>query len=196
VPHFVAFDRLVGVSGPERAASFEAFAREHGRSLFGTAYLLCEDAASAEELVQDALVASFEQWDRVARAQSPVAYVRRSLVNRFVSAHRGPRSRVVLMGEMPEHALVRDIADMAVSREAARALLATLSARPRAVLVLKYLYDWPDVAIATAIGCRQATVRSMTRRSLIALRHVASSDIASAGAAQSDASIVRRSTDG
>lgn len=192
----MAFDRLVGVEDRECLASFEAFAREHARSLFGTAYVLCHDVGSAEELVQDTLVASLAGWERVRRARSPVAYVRRSLVHRFVDTHRGPSGRTVPMIEVPERTPVRDIADQAVAREAVRALLATLSARPRAALVLKYLYDWPDEAVAEAIGCRVATVRSMTRRALRTLRESTLYDVegdpAAAEAARPDPIARRR----
>jgi RNA polymerase sigma-70 factor (sigma-E family) len=169
-------DRLADVEEQASMAAFEDFAREHARSLFGTAYLLCGDPDRAAELVQEALVAALSHWDRVNRASSPIAYVRRSLVNRFVDAHRGPRSRVIAMADIPETTPVRDIADAAVAHEAVRALLSILPARPRAVVVLKYLYDWPDHAIADAINSRVATVRSITRRTLAALRDAAGTD--------------------
>jgi RNA polymerase sigma-70 factor (sigma-E family) len=157
-------------------APFEAFVREHARSLFGTALLLCGDAGTAEDLVQDALAKSFERWDVVAGARSPVAYVRRMLVHRFIDTRRGPRGRVMLFGEIPDTAIDVDLGDAAAAKHAVQQLLAVLDERPRAALVLKYLYDWPDDQIAVAIGCRKATVRSLTRRALLTLRDIALAD--------------------
>jgi RNA polymerase sigma-70 factor (sigma-E family) len=171
LPHLVVSVRLVDVEGAEQDyPSFESFVRAHARSLFGTAYLLCGDVGSAEDLVQEALARSFDRWDVVAAARSPVGYVRRILVNRFIDTTRGPRGRVMVVGEVPDTAGGADLADAVVAKDAVRRLLATLEDRQRAVLVLKYLYDWPDDQIADAISCRIATVRSLSRRALLRLR--------------------------
>ena len=61
--------------------------------MLGTAYLLTRDRQAAEELVQDTLVALYPQWAKVAEAQSPIAYVRRSLINRYLNQQRRPRHR-------------------------------------------------------------------------------------------------------
>ena len=52
-------------------------------------------------------------------------------------------------------------------------LFAALEALPdkqRSVLVLRYWADWDEAAIADALGCRRATVRSHARRGLAHLR--------------------------
>ena len=48
--------------------------------------------------------------------------------------------------------------------EHALALLAPLPPRQRAALTLRYVHDLPDAAIARALGCRPATVRSLLHR--------------------------------
>ena len=77
------------------------------------------------------------------------------------------------MADVPEMPFMRDSADAVVAREAVRALLARLPPRPRGVVVLKYLSDWPDTDIAKVIGVRVATVRSIARRALTSLRESA-----------------------
>ena len=52
----------------------------------------------------------------------------------------------------------------------ALALLAPLPPRQRAALTLRYVHDLPDDAIARALGCRPATVRSLLSRGREALR--------------------------
>jgi RNA polymerase sigma factor (sigma-70 family) len=50
--------------------------------------------------------------------------------------------------------------------------LAALPERQRAVLVLRYYLDLPDGEIASALGCREGTVRSLATRAFAALRPV------------------------
>lgn len=47
----------------------------------------------AEELVQDTLVHLYSLWPRVAAADSQPAYVRRTVVNRFIIKRRSPAFR-------------------------------------------------------------------------------------------------------
>ena len=48
--------------------------------------------------------------------------------------------------------------------------LHTLPERQRAVLVLRYYLGVSDHEIAALLGCREATVRSLARRGLAAMR--------------------------
>jgi RNA polymerase sigma-70 factor (sigma-E family) len=150
--------------------AFAAFVRQHGRSLFGTAYLLTGDGGRAEDLVQDTLARLYPRWERVSAAQAPLAYVRRAVVNRFVSGQRRPSAREVALAELPERAAPGDLADGVTDRGMLAQLLRTLPERQRAALVLRYFHDLPDNDIAAALGCRAGTVRSLLSRGLEALR--------------------------
>ena len=55
-------------------------------------------------------------------------------------------------------------------------VLAGLPARQRAALTLRYVHDLPDEAIAKALGCRPATVRSLLSRGREALRETLETD--------------------
>jgi len=48
--------------------------------------------------------------------------------------------------------------------------LAALPWRQQTALVLRFQVDLSDADIATALGCRQSTVRSIIRRALASLR--------------------------
>lgn len=86
-------DRLVGMDPID--SEYAAFVELHARSLFGTAYLLCGDSTSAEDLVQDALVATFERWPTIGETANPLGYVRRMLVTASSTA---PAVRVAASG--------------------------------------------------------------------------------------------------
>lgn len=150
--------------------TFERFVREHTDTLYRTAFLLAGNRHDAEDLLQDTLVRLYPKWDRVTAADKPIAYVQRSLANRAVSRFRSPERRAESRWELPERWDASDVAEnVAVSRTVWQ-LLGTLSARQRAALVLRYFHDLPEPEVATALGCRPATVRSLVSRGVAAMR--------------------------
>ena len=151
-------------------AAFAAFVRAHSRSLFGTAYLLTGSGAEAEELLQDTLAALYPKWERVMGAESPVAYARRALTNRFVSGTRRPAYRDVAYWQLSDAAAPGDVADAIADRRWLWQLLGGLPERQRAALVLRYFHQFTDDEIATHLECRAGTVRSLISRGLAAMR--------------------------
>jgi RNA polymerase sigma-70 factor (sigma-E family) len=147
----------------------DQFVRAHAAELLRAAMLLTGSQSRAEDLVQDTLTRLLPKWHRVSQAQSPLAYVRRSLVNRYLSQRRLMSSRDVLVWDVPE-AAGRDVADDVVVKKAVEQLLAALPVRQRAAVVLRYYEDLPDAEIAAILSCRVATVRSMVSRALGVLR--------------------------
>jgi RNA polymerase sigma-70 factor (sigma-E family) len=164
----------VGTAGEQRvgvaAADFDAFVRQHTAALLRTAFLLTGNHHAAEELLQDTFVHLYPQWSRVHSADSPVAYVRRTLTNRFVSSRRTRASRDLAVWELPDGWDGEDLAESIATRRATWQLLARLPDRQRAAVVLRYVNDLPDDEIAAILGCRPATVRSLLSRGLAALR--------------------------
>jgi RNA polymerase sigma-70 factor (sigma-E family) len=160
--------------GTER--EFAEFVRARTGDLLRTAYLLTGNAVAAEELVQDTLVRLYPKWDRVAAADVPLAYVRRSLTNAFVTGTRRPSAREVSVATPPErfdeHDPYRRLGDI----DELWSLLVTLPERQRAALVLRYFHDLPDDEIAAALGARPGTVRSLISRGLANLRDTAAAD--------------------
>jgi RNA polymerase sigma-70 factor (sigma-E family) len=150
---------------------FAEFVKARGGSLFRTAFLLTSNTHGAEELVQDTLALLYPKWDRAAQADAPLAYVRRALVNRFVSGQRRPAARDIAMWELPDRPdPAADQAGLVTDRMLLWQLLATLPQRQRAALVMRYFHDLPDDEIAAALGCRHATVRSLISRGVAAMR--------------------------
>ena len=146
---------------------FADFVRAHTAALLRTATLLTRSPVAAEELVQDTLAHLFPRWGAVRAAASPIAYVRRSLVNRHLSSQR----RVRPVTELPD--LVDPDADFARrldDRDELRRLLDGLATRQRTALVLRYFHDLDDAGVADAMGCRVGTVRSLISRALATLR--------------------------
>jgi RNA polymerase sigma-70 factor (sigma-E family) len=133
-----------------------------------TAYLLCGDWHTADDLVSTALVKLLRHWRRVAQMDNIDAYARRVLLRAWLDERRRPWRRERVHAEVPEPASgpESDVTD----RLAVLALLAELPARRRAVLVLRYFCDLSVEETAEALGCTAGTVKSQTARGLDALR--------------------------
>ena len=155
------------MAGP---AEFSVFVRVHSTALLRSAYPLTGDRLEAEELVQDTLVRLYPNWERVVAADVPLAYVRRSLTNNFLNARRRRSANDLLFAEPPEQPYELDLGSRLSDRQLVRRLLDGLPARQRAVLVLRFFEDLEDTEIASIIGCRRGTVRSIISRGLQQLR--------------------------
>jgi RNA polymerase sigma-70 factor (sigma-E family) len=150
--------------------AFERFVRDHTATLFGTAVLLTGDRYLAEELLQETLTRLYPKWASVTRAEAPVAYVRRAVVNRFVSMRRSPQTRAESRWDLPDGWDGSDLGDRVTTSRTVWQLLGTLPDRQRAALVLRYFQDLPEREVAAALGCRPASVRSLVSRGLAAMR--------------------------
>ena len=80
--------------------SIEDFIDRSSRPLLRTAWLLTGNWASAEDLVQTALLQSWRHWDSI-RSEPPELYVRRVLLNTFLTGQRRRWSRERPVAELP-----------------------------------------------------------------------------------------------
>ena len=146
-------------------ATFDTFARARMPALLRFGHVLTGDPHRAADLVQDALERTLLAWPRVVRKDDPEGYVRRAMVNRHVSAWRRLR-REHLVAQTPD----RPYDEAPRHDDALWALLATLPARQRAVLVLRYYEDLSEAQCAAVLGCSVGTVKSQAARGLARLR--------------------------
>jgi RNA polymerase sigma-70 factor (sigma-E family) len=150
-------------------SAFDGFVIARGPALLRFAYLLSNDAALAEDLVQDALFKTYRRWARVAAADRPEAYVRAIVVNEFLSWRRR-RSHAEIPALDIDTAQADQVEAFADLDQMWR-LLGELPRRQRVVLVLRYFEALPDAEIATVLECAPATVRSLAARAFETLRH-------------------------
>ncbi|MFC0624201.1 SigE family RNA polymerase sigma factor [Kribbella deserti] len=153
----------------QQPRSFDEVVASNERRLLRVAYMLSGNVHSAEDLVQTALIRAYPKWHRIGGLEYPEAYLRRMVVNEFLSWRRRLTNREVPIAEMTETAS-EDIAGRQAQRDATWRLLATLPRQQRAVLVLRYYEDLPDEEIADVLGCKASTVRSNAARALAGLR--------------------------
>ena len=149
---------------------FATFVAERQHALLRLAMVLSGDSRLAEDVVADVLGRLYERWTTVRTLERPYAYVRRMVVNEYLSWRRRAR-RTSLLADLDDLSpAVADHSDAFAERDALLGRLAALPKRQRATLVLRYYEGLPDAEIASALGCTESTVRSNAARALAALR--------------------------
>jgi len=147
----------------------DALVRDRGPALVRYACLLTGDPAAAEDLVQDAVVATFARRAHVREPLAVEGYVRRAILRTYVDGYRRRRRwRDV------QHLLVRDDRhagpeDAVGARADVLAALATLAPRVRACVVLRYYEDLTVPDIAEQLGLSGGAVKRYLSDGLRAL---------------------------
>jgi RNA polymerase sigma-70 factor (sigma-E family) len=152
---------------------FERFVADRTAPLLRTACLMTGNLTEAEDLVQETLLRVARRWPKIRRMAYPAAYARQILVNVALdgAAQRGRRKGELAGG-------VHDLVDTRAQRDLYKVdarqellgVLATLPARQRAVIVLRYWEDLPEAEVAEVLGCSTGTVKSTASRGLARLR--------------------------
>lgn len=162
-----------------RDEEFTTFVSERSARLLLVARALCGDAQLAEDLVQSALEKAYVNWGRLREGEDPFFYVRRILVNVNATRARRRRFREIDFEHSGLEPVVEDEAHWA-QVAAINQLLAGLSERERAVVVLRHLEDLSEAETAEQLGIPLGSVKSASHRALAKLR--ASSEHAIQGA--------------
>jgi RNA polymerase sigma-70 factor (sigma-E family) len=160
---------------PDQAVS--ALYAAHWRGLVRLAWLLVHDQQVAEDVAQEAFVATYRRWGSLRSADAGLAYLRTATVNGARSAlrKRGVRERyAAAQSSAPELTRVVDSAELSALSSSRRtevlAILGDLPVRQREVLVLRYYLDLSESDIASALGVSRGAVKSHASRGLSTLR--------------------------
>jgi RNA polymerase sigma-70 factor (sigma-E family) len=132
-----------------------------------TAYLLCRNWHTADDLVATTLTKLYRKWHVAGRVANVDAYVRAILVNVWADERRRPWRREVSTDALPEYT-----GDQPPGHDehGLLAYLGTIAPRFRAVLVLRFYCDLSIEETAEALGIAAGTVKSQTARGLAAMR--------------------------
>ena len=149
----------------------ELFAAQY-HSLLRLAVLLV-DAATAEDVVQDAFARLYGRWSALRDPEKALPYLRSCVLN-------GARSRLRHLKTVERHAATApadqpSAEDTAMSNsehdEVLRAL-DRLPKRQREVLVLRYYLDLAESEIAATLGISNGSVKQHASRGMAALTRV------------------------
>ncbi|MGW7432867.1 SigE family RNA polymerase sigma factor [Streptomyces sp. NPDC054861] len=152
-----------------RADEFLEFASARSGHLFRSACLMTSgDTHLAEDLVQETLGRLYARWGRMGRVGNPAGYAQTVLVRTFLGHQRRRSATERPFGELPDRA--REGADDPALRIALLDALASLTAKDRAVVVLRYWEDRSIEETAAALQMSSAAVRTRSVRALGKLR--------------------------
>jgi len=151
----------------ESGPSFESFFVRHRAGLLRAVWLLVRSTQEAEEISQEAFVRVWERWDDVAVHPNPEGYLYRTALN--VARSRRRKLRVALRRTLGAGHQDDPLLDVD-SRDAVMRVLAQLTPRQRAAVVLVDLVGLTSVQAAEALGARPSTVRVLLARGRETLR--------------------------
>lgn len=136
--------------------------RSRRTELVRMGYLMVGDAAVAEELTQEAFLATAPKMHEIAH---PFAYVRAAVANgaRDWLRRQSVRARV-------DRTVAASVQPALQQPDELWDALATLEERRRVAIVLRYYVGLPDDETAEILDCAVPTVRTLIRRGLADLR--------------------------
>lgn len=153
--------------------TLEDLYRQHRMRFVRLAILLVDDAATAEDVVQEAFAGLHRHWGGLRDAAAAIGYLRTAVVNGSRSVLR---RRKTARDYTPPHSVnarsAESLAMLDAEHQAVVNALAQLPDRQREVLVLRYYGGLSEAEIAEATGISKGTVKSTASRGLDALQRV------------------------
>jgi len=153
--------------------TFEEYVSARLGELVRYATVVTWDPHLAEDITQNVLVRAQRLWSRIGRLDAPERYLKRMVVNEFLSWRRRRAAQLVPLSGESLNAFAVPTPDPTAphdERDAMMRLIAALSPRQRAVIALRFYEDLSVEEIAEVLGCRAVTVRTHLSRALAMLR--------------------------
>jgi RNA polymerase sigma-70 factor (sigma-E family) len=159
-------------------SSEEAAYREYVTGRLGTlrrtAFLLCHDWHTADDLVSTTITKLYRHWSRAQRFDGLDGYTNQILVNAWRDELRRPWRREWATDVLSDAEVGSVGAGLVDERLSLLDLLRQLSPRRRAAVVLRFYCDFSIEQTAAVLGCNAGTVKSLTARGLASLRELTS----------------------
>ncbi|MBW0008625.1 MAG: SigE family RNA polymerase sigma factor, partial [Pseudonocardiales bacterium] len=141
--------------------TLEDLYRQHRTRLVRLAILLVDEAATAEDVVQEAFTGLHRHWSGLRDEAAALGYLRTAVVNGSRSVLR---RRKTARGYIPPHQAnarsAESLAMLTTEHQAVVVALGRLPPRQREVLVLRYYGGMSEAEIAAATGVSRGTVKS------------------------------------
>ncbi len=170
--------RTGGVRTINRDDWFEDFYSQNHDSLFRLAFVILGNASDAEEVVSDAFVKALSSWRLFSRAEFPLAYARKTVINLCKSRGRSSAREMRRLQALSAISKGRSSAsDSEVLRLDVWEAVRQLPHRQRAAVVLRYLEDLSEVQVADVMGCSVGAVKSQLSKARQKLRLALASSI-------------------
>lgn len=148
-------------------ADMERLFRAHWPGAQRASFLVVHDWAASEDIAQEAFMAAIRSLDRFDRRRPFGPWLHRIVVNRSIDWARARRSRRETTDHLAPEIPAAPVADRdPFLRDQLLGALGELTPEHRAVIVLRYLFEYTPGEIAEMLGVRRGTVNSRMRRAL------------------------------
>ena len=139
------------------------------RAAYRVAYRISGSREDGADCAQEACARAYTDWKRLVRRGDVIPWVARVSGNLAIDRWRKLQRarRIPAAGDVA--APDSDRLDVAVALDA-------LPRRQREVILLRYIADMSEVAVADALGCSLGTVKTHASRALVALRRALRAD--------------------
>ena len=167
----VVYEEVVASESWDADEALTAVYSAHYTSLVRLGALLLHDAATAEEVVQDAFVAMHGRWHRLRDPHKALAYLRTTVVNGCRSRQR----HLVVVDkhtpkELPDVPSAEQTALAGAHTDAVIEAMRALPEKQRTVMVLRYYGELSESEIAETMGISRGAVKSHASRAAKSLR--------------------------
>jgi RNA polymerase sigma-70 factor (ECF subfamily) len=152
--------------------AFAALVKQHQSMVFSIACAALRDRSAAEEVAQDVFLELHRVLPVLDSPAHVVNWLRRATVHRSIDRQRRQRTWLRFLWPLeqsPEPAAPPAQGDVLLTG-ALRQLIASLPAKPRLVMILRYQEDMEATEIAEVLNIPLGTVKSHVQRSLKLLR--------------------------
>lgn len=158
--------RMTAADGSKRDADFDSFYRLHWARLVAALALVLPQGEDPEDAAQEAFARAYQYWSRISSYDGPDGWL-------FVTGYRvatGVRRRAAVRARKGWLAAKPSSDDSPDRTALALGVLATLTPRQRAALLLRHYYGYSTRDVARTLRCREGTVKSLIARGKQALQ--------------------------
>lgn len=152
---------------------FDQWVRDRWPNLVRLSRVIAGDRATAEDVLQDALMDVYPRWPRLTQEGDPMGYVVRVMTSKLANRRRTAWARRVVALSHEDALLDGQVGSRdthVINRVDVQRALMTLKPRQRSIVALHYLMDWPVTDIASALDMPVGSVTSDLTRARGLLR--------------------------
>ena len=164
--------RLVREAQRGSTEALEALFRREWPRAYRAAYLVVHDAAAAEDIAQEAFLAAVRALDRFDRRRPFGPWMHRIVVNRAIDVARARALRHEVDAAAAEHVEAAPDPPSLPLSDALLEAVRSLGPEQRALVALRYLFEYTPGEIARVLDIPRGTVNSRLRRALDRLAEI------------------------
>ncbi len=150
------------------ATAFEELVERYHLPVFHLAYRMIQDRDDAEDLTQEVFVKAYRSLSQFRRASSLKTWLFRITMNLAIDQHRKVKPPAALPPSSSRESNTLDL----LERKELQAAITSLSAKQRAVLVLRIFHDLSFKEIGETMGSPIGTVKAHYHHAVMRLRRL------------------------